>query len=99
MPFFSRARGNLVFEGKEKGKETREIGGHGDRSHQAPFSLNCFSDVQRKWISAGGVVLAEGRPAIENGRSHKGGFQGTYFRDVGRKRGSRHVPVLCEERV
>lgn len=93
MRVFS-ARGNLVFERKGKGREIR-----GHRSHQVPFSLNCFSDVQRKWISAGGVVLAEGRPAIENGRSHKGGFQGTYFRDVGRERGSRHVPVLCEERV
>lgn len=106
FPWLSLAiDGNLVFGRKER-KETRQIRGRSIRRHRTQatflislFSLNCFSDVQRKWISADGAVLAEGRSAIEDGRSHKGGFQRTYFRDGGCKRGPWHVPVLCEERV
>lgn len=63
------------------------------------FRLNSFADVHRKWIPASGALLAEGRSAIENGRPRKDGFERAYFRDVGRERGSRHVPVLRTERV
>jgi len=63
------------------------------------FRLNSFADVHRKWISASGTLLAEGRSAIENGRSGKDGLQRAYFRDVGREGGPRHVPVLRAERV
>lgn len=63
------------------------------------FRLNSFADVHRKWISASGTLLAEGRSAIENGRTGKDGLQRAYFRDVGREGGPRHVPVLRAERV
>lgn len=63
------------------------------------FRLNSFADVHRKWISESGTLLAEGRPAIENGRPRKNGHQRAYFRDVGREGGPRHVPVLRAERV
>lgn len=63
------------------------------------FRLNSFADVHRKWISASGTLLAEGRSAIENGRPNKDGLQRAYFRDVGREGGPRHVPVLRAERV
>jgi len=63
------------------------------------FRLNSFADVHRKWISASGTLLAEGWSAIENGCPGKDGLQRAYFRDVGRERRPRHVPVLRAERV
>lgn len=63
------------------------------------FRLNSFADVHRKWISAGGTLLAEGRSAIEDGRPRKDRLQRAYFRDVGCERGPRYVPVLRAERV